>query len=140
MDTTTLVAAILGALGGGAGIAAVLTVIFQFRKFKAEAKAIQIKNETAEMDYVKKSLIELHEQLKKEMNELRESNKILEQRVDVLNKKIVSLMNWIMGDDHRYRSWLESKLHELDPSIEFPNLSDPPDVFGDSDQSSSNET
>ena len=127
----TVIVAILGAIGGGAGLAAVLTVIFQHKKFRAEAEALRIQNERTEMEYVKQSLIELHEKLKTEISEVRESNKILEQRVDILNKKIVSLMKWIMGDDHRYRSWLENKIHEMDPSVEFPHLSDPPEVFGD---------
>ena len=127
----TWIAAILGAIGGGAGLAAVLTVRFQYRKFRAEAEKLRIENEHTEMEYVKKSLIELQGELKAEITELRESNKILEQRIDVLNKKIISLMNWIMGDDHRYRSWLEAKIHEMDPSVEFPHLSDPPSVFDD---------
>lgn len=142
MDTSTIIVAIIGALGGGAGLTAVLTTIFQYRKYREEADTIHVQNEQirsenerTEMDYVKKSLIEMQELYKKEMNEMRESNRILEQRIDVLNKKLSSLMNWIVGDDHRYRSWLESKLHELDPSLQFPELSDPPTVFDDDDRS-----
>lgn len=139
METTTaMIVAIIGALGGGAGLAAVLAVIFQYKKYRAEAESTMVhnekqhqENERNEMEYVKQSLIELQNMTKSEMNELREANRELEQRIDIMNKKIASLMNWIIGDDHRYRSWLESKLHELDPSIEFPTLTDPPAVFGD---------
>lgn len=139
METTTaMIVAIIGALGGGAGLAAVLAVIFQYKKYRAEAESTMVhnekqhqENERNEMEYVKQSLIELQNMTKSEMNELRKANKELEQRIDVMNKKIASLMNWIIGDDHRYRSWLEAKLHELDPSIEFPTLTDPPAVFGD---------
>ena len=138
MDTTAAIVAIVGAFGGATGITALVTTIFQRKKFNEEADTIRVqneqvrqKNEQEEMTYVKHSLIEMQEVYKREMAELRESNKKLHQEIDTLNKKLSSLLNWIVGDDHRYRSWLESKLHEYDPSIQFPQLSDPPTVFGD---------
>lgn len=138
MNTVSVIVAIFGALGGGTGLATILVVLFSYKKYKAEAETIMVNNEKQhkaneqnEMEFVKKSLIELQSMTKEEMEELRKENKILEQRIDTMNKKLSSLMNWIVGDDHRYRSWLESKLHELDPSLEFPHLTDPPSVFGD---------
>lgn len=136
MDTTAAIVAIVGALGGATGITALVTTIFQRKKFNEEADAIRVqneqvrqKNEQEEMTYVKNSLMEMQEVYKREMAELRESNKKLHQEIDTLNKKLSSLLNWIVGDDHRYRSWLESKIHEYDPSVQFPQLSDPPAVF-----------
>lgn len=136
--TTALIVAIITAIGGGSGLAAVLVVVFSYKKYKAEAETIMVgnekqhkENEQKEMEYVKQSLIELQNVTKAEMTELRKENKVLEQRIDTLNKKLSSLMNWIVCDDHKYRSWLESKLHELDPSLEFPKVADPPSVFGD---------
>ena len=144
--------ALIVAVGGSSGITALLTTLFQKKKYRAEAEkifaeaeAMHQKNEQTAMEYIKNTLIEITDKLKDDINdlreandklkqsneELRESNRILEQRVDVLNKKIIALMNWIMGDDHRYRTWLETRLHEIDPSIEFPDLTDPPNVFDD---------
>ena len=145
-------ALILTAFGGGTAISTILTTIFQRRKYKADAKAIemkadaeQIKNEQSQMDYLKKTLIELSEQMKADMKEVREaneklkesnkhleeSNRELEKRVDELNNKVIQLMRWITVDDRRYRTWLEERLQELDPNIEFPDFIEPPNIFDD---------
>ena len=148
MDTMAAVIAIAGALGGGAGLAAVLTVLFQYRKYKAEAQTIRVQNEQNEMEYVKNALKDIVSETKKQMEELRATNKAqmdelreanhnLEERVTTLNNKIQKLVNWIFVDDHRYRSWLESKLHEYDPGLVLPELPNPPDVFGDFERHSS---
>ena len=136
MDGATAVAVVISAIGGGAGLSAVLTTIFSYRKYRAEAKEQQITNEKNLMEYVTKTMKDvneetkkLNEETKKQVAELREENSKLIKKVDVLNNKLSSLMNWIVGDDHRYRSWLEKRLHELDPDIEFPDLPDPPNVF-----------
>lgn len=140
---------------GGTTIVELVRLFLSRRKYKQEAEALRVKNEENAskneqnvMDYVKKSMIELTDQLKQDKQELREenaelratlkqleeSNRVLERRVDSLNTKVVNLMNWIMGDDRRYRQWLEEKLHELDPSLEFPKLSDPPNVLDEDEE------
>lgn len=138
METVNAIVAVVVAAGGGAGISSILTTLFSHRKYREESKKIQIENEKTIMEYVTNALQKvndetrtLHEDTKKEVSELRKENAKLAKKVDVLNSKLSSLMNWIVGDDHRYRSWLEKRLHELDPDIVFPDLPDPPNVFGD---------
>jgi cell division protein FtsB len=146
--TTNMIVAIIVALGGGAGLATVLTVLFQRKKYAAEADSIRAENERVrsqneqtEMAFIKNSLIEMQEMYKKEiaemretnkkeMAELRESNSKLYQEIEQLNKKISTLMNWIYGDNSTYRDWLEQKLHEYNPDIVFPDRPEPPSVFG----------
>lgn len=153
MDTSDVVIAIVSALGGG-GITSILTTVLSRKKFKAEADSIRVQNEETEMEYIKKSFKELNEEtkaqfnefkdtakatideLKEEIKELRESNEklhyestSLKSSVDDLKQKLTSLMNWVTGDDKRYRDWLEKTLQDLDPSIEFPSHTDPPNVF-----------
>jgi septal ring factor EnvC (AmiA/AmiB activator) len=145
------ISAIIIGLGGGAGIGSVLTTIFSYRKFRAEAEKMRVENTQTEMKYITSALKDINEETKRqfeefkksqkeemdalkeshkaEIEDLKESNRILTKRIDVLNKRLASLMEWVTFDDARYRSWLENKIHELDPSIEFPELKDPPDVF-----------
>ena len=90
----------------------------QFDEFK--------KSHKEEMDALKKS----H---KAEIDELKEANHNLTKKVDKMSQRLTSLMTWVTIDDARYRSWLENRLQELDPTIEFPDLPDPPDVYDDND-------
>ena len=138
--TTEHILAIIGALGGATGISTLIVTVFQRKKYRAEAETIEVANQTTmienqqkEMTYVTNQMRELQEMYKKEMNEIRDSNKKLQQKVDQLNKKLMTLMNWIVVDNRRYQTWLEDKLREYDPSIEFPDHSDPPDVLNDDD-------
>lgn len=153
METEKLnsIVAIIGALIGGGGVSSVLTLFFSKRKYKAEADALRIKNEQTEMDYIKQSFKELNEETKRQYNEFKESasaeieslhkqvedlqnsNKNLEKTVDDLNKRLTSLITWVTVDDQRYRAWLENKIHELDPSIEFPEFIAPPSVVTNDD-------
>lgn len=155
MDT---IAAVIASVGGGAGLATVLATIFSYRKFKNEAETTRIKNAQTEMDYIKESFKEIAEETKRQFNEfkessrveldelkssneeLREANKDLKHQIDVMAQKLSSLMNWIISDDQRYRTWLENKVHELDPSIEFPEHTAPPNVFDDDDEAANNES
>lgn len=131
---------ILGAIGGGAGLASVLTVIFSYRKYRAEAEAARVHNEQTEMEYIKKSFKELNEETKTQFREFKESSaaeiKGLHEEIDrlnatikELNNKLLSLMSWVEGDNKRYREWLENKIHEFDPSIGFIDTTDPPNIY-----------
>lgn len=154
MDSSSVVA-IIAALGGSAGISSLLTGLFSYKKFKAEADKLRVENAQTEMTYVtnalkdvnaetkrqfeefkqsqKEEMEALKEAHKKEIEELKESNQVLTKRIEVLNQRLTSLMKWVTVDDARYRSWLENKVHELDPSLQFPDLADPPDVFHSED-------
>ena len=154
MESLNAISVAIGAIGGGTGIAAVLTVIFQRRKYKAEAEAARVANEQTEMEYIKKSFKELNEDTKNQFNEfkesaraeiqslhaeidkLKESNSMMGSTVKDLNRKLSSLMAWVEGDNRRYREWLENKIQELDPSIQFPDTTDPPNVYSDDKQES----
>lgn len=139
------VVALVGALVGGGGIAGMLVVIFSYRKYKAEGDKVRVENEKTELEYLKKSFIELNEETKRQFNEfktttkaeleeLRETNRILSHKIEVLTDKLSSLMQWVMSDDSKYREWLEHRLHQLDPDMQFPERSDPPDVFIDDEE------
>ena len=134
------IAAIIGTIFGTGGLAGLLVVIFSYRKYIAEADQIRVENEKTEIQYLKDSFIELNEETKRqfaefkqmtktELDELRETNKILSHRIEVLNDKLSSLMQWVLVDDRQYREWLEQRLHELDPDMKFPPKVEPPDVF-----------
>lgn len=139
METGTILA-IIGGLGGATGISTLLVTIFQRRKYKAEAETIDAANQTTiihnqqeEMTYVTNQLIHLQEMYKTDMEELREANKRLQRKVDGLNKKLMTLMNWIVVDNHKYQTWLEERLKEYDPDIVFQEHMPPPDVFDEDD-------
>lgn len=139
METGTFLA-IIGGLGGATGISTLLVTIFQRRKYKAEAETIDAANQTTiihnqqeEMTYVTNQLIHLQEMYKTDMEELREANKRLQRKVDGLNKKLMTLMNWIVVDNHKYQTWLEERLKEYDPDIVFQEHMPPPDVFDEDD-------
>lgn len=139
METGTILA-IIGGLGGATGISTLLVTIFQRRKYKAEAETIDAANQTTiihnqqeEMTYVTNQLIHLQEMYKSDMEELREANKRLQRKVDGLNKKLITLMNWIVVDNHKYQTWLEERLKEYDPDIVFQEHMPPPDVFDEDD-------
>lgn len=139
METGTILA-IIGGLGGATGISTLLVTIFQRRKYKAEAETIDAANQTTiihnqqeEMTYVTNQLIHLQEMYKSDMEELREANKRLQRKVDGLNKKLMTLMNWIVVDNHKYQTWLEERLKEYDPDIVFQEHMPPPDVFDEDD-------
>ena len=139
METGTILA-IIGGLGGATGISTLLVTIFQRKKYKAEAETIDAANQTTiihnqqeEMTYVTNQLIHLQEMYKSDMEELREANKRLQRKVDGLNKKLMTLMNWIVVDNHKYQTWLEERLKEYDPDIVFQEHMPPPDVFDEDD-------
>ena len=129
ISTANLILAIITALGGTAGITSVITTIFQRKKMKAEAESVKIQNDKAVMDYVTNALKNLSETYKSDQEKLKEELQKQKDLVADLNRKLASLMNWIVNDNHKYRSWLESKLRECDPDIELPEVSDPPNVF-----------
>lgn len=149
------IAAIIIALGGGTGLGAVISSIFSYRKYKAEADKMQVENYQTEMTYITNALKDINEETKRqfedfkkshkeemdalkkshkaEIDELKEANHNLTKKVDKMSQRLTSLMTWVTIDDARYRSWLENRLQELDPTIEFPDLPDPPDVYDDND-------
>lgn len=142
MNTTLISAIIVAALGSG-GISAIITAILSRHKYESEAaktesEAAKIKSEADAVvkqtdikgiDYINRKLQEITEQSNKEATELRNRNDELNERINNLNDRLQVVMCWIVDDNQHYRQWLETKLIELDPSIEFPMCAPPPKVF-----------
>ena len=142
MNTTLISSIIVAALGSG-GISAIITAILSRHKYESEAaktesEAAKIKSEAdavvkqtniTGIDYINRKLQEITEQSNKEATELRNRNDELNERINNLNDRLQVVMNWIVDDNQHYRQWLETKLIELDPSIEFPKCAPPPKAF-----------
>src|SRR5574344_2335840 len=142
MNTTLISSIIVAALGSG-GISAIITAILSRHKYESEAaktesEAAKIKSEAdavvkqtdiTGIDYINRKLQEITEQSNKEATELRNRNDELNERINNLNDRLQVVMSWIVDDNQHYRQWLETKLIELDPSIEFPKCAPPPKVF-----------
>lgn len=142
MNTTLISSIIVAALGSG-GISAIITAILsrhkceseaaktesEAAKIKSEADAVVKQTDITGIDYINRKLQEITEQSNKEATELRNRNDELNERINILNDRLQVVMNWIVDDNQHYRQWLETKLIELDPSIEFPKCAPPPKVF-----------
>lgn len=128
-DVITLLIAVLGS----GGLCSIITALFSRRKYKAEAALIEAdaeeKRQKAEreyMDYIHSQFKEITETHKKEAEETREHNKELTKRVNDLETTVNKLMNWIVVDNNKRVTWLETELRKRDPDIEFPPFTPPP--------------
>lgn len=137
MTTPEIIITIITAIFGSSGLSAIITAILSARKFRSEAdrvreetQSIRVQNDIAGIDYINKKLQEITEQSNHQSNVLRARNDELNERITELNYKLQAIMNWVMEDNQQYRMWLETRLKELDPDIEFPHCSAPPNVFG----------
>ena len=133
-EIVTLITAFIG----GGGISAVITARVSAKKQDAdnrhtdqETEGLRIQNEITEMDYINKRLQEISEISKKEAEELRKKNEALNDKISELNHKMQSLMEWIVTDNYKYRSWLENELKQVNPDVQFPETTKPPAVFGE---------
>lgn len=131
-EIVTLITAFIG----GGGISAVITARVAAKKQDAdnrhtdqETEGLRIQNEITEMDYINKRLQEISEISKKEADELRRKNEALNDKISELNHKMQSLMEWIVTDNYKYRSWLENELKQVKPDVQFPETTQPPAVF-----------
>lgn len=131
-EIVTLITAFIG----GGGISAVITARVAAKKQDAdnrhtdqETEGLRIQNEITEMDYINKRLQEISEISKKEADELRKKNEALNDKISELNHKMQSLMEWIVTDNYKYRSWLENELKQVNPDVQFPETTKPPAVF-----------
>lgn len=131
-EIVTLITAFIG----GGGISAVITARIAAKKQDAdnrhtdqETEGLRIQNEITEMDYINKRLQEISEISKKEADELRRKNEALNDKISELNQKMQSLMEWIVTDNYKYRSWLENELKQVNPDVQFPETTKPPAVF-----------
>ena len=131
-ELVTLITAFIG----GGGISAVITARVSAKKQDAdnrhtdqETEGLRIQNEITEMDYINKRLQEISEISKKEADELRKKNEALNDKISELNHKMQSLMEWIVTDNYKYRSWLENELKQVNPDVQFPETTKPPAVF-----------
>lgn len=138
-EIVTLITAFIG----GGGISAVITARVAAKKQDAdnrhtdqETEGLRIQNEITEMDYINKRLQEISEISKKEADELRKKNEALNDKISELNHKMQSLMEWIVTDNYKYRSWLENELKQVNPDVQFPETTKPPAVFEIKDKDS----
>jgi len=138
-ELVTLITAFIG----GGGISAVITARVSAKKQDAdnrhtdqETEGLRIQNEITEMDYINKRLQEISEISKKEADELRKKNEALNDKISELNHKMQSLMEWIVTDNYKYRSWLENELKQVNPDVQFPETTKPPAVFEIKDKDS----
>ena len=138
MNNTQLIVTIIAAILGSGGITGAIVAILSARKYKAEARLLEQQAETARQEsehkmneYIASQLKELAETHKKESEELRRQNKELSDRVNVLTARLNLLMNWIVGDNNRYVTWLESKVHSYDPEVIFPPYKPAPGINDD---------
>ena len=138
-EIVTLITAFIG----GGGISAVITARVAAKKQDAdnrhtdqETEGLRIQNEITEMDYINKRLQEISEISKKEADELRKKNEALNDKISELNHKMQSLMEWIVTDNYKYRSWLENELKQVNPDVQFPETTKPPAVFEIKDKES----
>lgn len=136
METSTIIAIIASIIGSG-GISAILTALLSARKYKSEAlkneqeaAGMRVNNEITEMDYINQQLQKISEESRKDYIAMRQRNDELNTRINDLNDKLQTLMSWVVYDNQQYRQWLESKLHEFDPTIVFPRCDPPPKIFG----------
>lgn len=131
MDTTTILSIITAIIGTG-GLTAFVTAFLSARKFKAEALKIEQETDALKVqniDYIHKRLQEISESQNQESIKLRKRNDELNNKIEQLNDKLQTIMEWVVYDNQQYRQWLESRLKELDPDIEFPRCSPPPKIF-----------
>lgn len=135
MDVNTIIT-IIGCVIGGGGISALITTFISMRKSKAEAnvieqEAVTIKttNDIAIMDYVNKLLKESEKNANDIARETRQENEALREQIDELNRRLQALMNWIVTDNYRYRSSLETEIKKLNPNVVLPTCPPAPNVF-----------
>lgn len=135
MDMSQIISMIATLIGGG-GISALITYRITAKKADAEnrhtdqeTEGLRIQNEITEMDYINKRLQEISEISKKEADDLRTKNEALNDKINELNQKLQSLMEWVVTDNYQYRSWLENKVKEYDDKISLPETTKPPNIF-----------
>jgi len=152
MNTTTILTIIASIIGSG-GISAIITGILSSKKYKSEARKLDQEAESLKvqnMDFIHKRLQEIADSQSQESIKLRNRNDELNEKIEELNDKLQTIMEWVVYDNQQYRQWLESRLMELDPDIEFPKCSPPPKIFhadsnnsyyhGDEDHQENDET
>lgn len=141
--TVELVVAIIVAILGSGGISALISTLITAKKTNAESDKIDAESEClineekrADIDFISSRLHEISQAQNEDSTKLRQRNDELSRQIDELNNKLQALMEWIIYDNHKYVSWLEARLKEHDPEIEFPECSPPPKIFNTTEDSS----
>ena len=65
-------------------------------------------------------MIEISKKYEEESETLRKRNEELDSKITDLNNRLQRLMEWVVVDNNRYRTWLETELRKLNPDIAFP--------------------
>lgn len=145
MDITNVVTILTLVLGSG-GISALVTSLLNNRRIKSEAlkieneaESIRRQNNITDMDFVNRKLQEVSDKTYMQSQQLQKDNEKLGAKINELNNKLQLLMEWIMYDNQNYRTWLETKLLELDPDIKIPKCAPPPRVYEPNSYSSSSQ-
>lgn len=123
-DLTQIIVSVLGA----GGLSGTLVAIFSRRKYQMEAhKLEQDLRESREeanrksIDYIQQKMTDIANKYEEECNALRKRNEDLDSKISDLSARLQTLMEWVVVDNNRYRSWLENELRKLNPDISFPH-------------------
>ena len=128
-EITQILVSVLGA----GGLSGTLVAIFSRRKYQMEAhKLEQDLRESREeanrksIDYIQQKMTDIANKYEEECNALRKRNEDLDSKISDLSARLQTLMEWVVVDNNRYRSWLENELRKLNPDISFPHCSPAP--------------
>ena len=129
VDLTQIIISVLGA----GGLSGTLVAIFSRRKYQMEAKKLeQDLRESREeanrksIDYIQQKMADIAKKYEEECDALRHRNEELDSKISDLSSRLQVLMEWVVVDNNRYRSWLENELRKLNPDISFPHCSPAP--------------
>lgn len=132
MDGSQITEIIVTAFSTGA-VGAIISGLMTRRKYKAEAAAMEeaLQNSRMEsyqksIDYIQEKMIDLSKKYEAESEVLRKRNEELDVKITDLNSRLQDLMEWVVVDNNKYRSWLETELLKLNPDISFPHCPEPP--------------
>lgn len=121
-----LVTIIVAALGTG-GLGSAITAFLSRKKFQIEARHLEedLRSSREEanrksIDYIQTKMVEISKKYEEEAESLRKRNEELDYKISELNNRLQNLMEWVVVDNNRYRTWLETELRKLNPDIAFP--------------------
>ena len=117
---------IIAAIGTG-GLGSAITAFLSRKKYQVEAlrleedlRASREEANRKSIDYIQTKMIEISKKYEEESETLRKRNEELDSKITDLNNRLQRLMEWVVVDNNRYRTWLETELRKLNPDIAFP--------------------
>lgn len=129
LDITQILVSVLGA----GGLSGTLVAIFSRRKYKLEALKLEqdLRDSREEanrksIDYIQQKMTDIAKKYEEECDALRKRNEELDSKISDLSNRLQTLMEWVVVDNNKYRSWLENELRKLNPDISFPYCAQAP--------------